>query len=182
MKKYLLLLVTVLPLLVMAQTKTFHNFTVLSIDGEKVDLSTFKGKKVLVVNVASRCGFTPQYKELQALYDKYKDQGFVVIGFPANNFMGQEPGSNEEIKQFCSLTYGVTFPMMSKISVKGKDIHPLYEWLTRKAENGAFDAKVKWNFQKFMIDEEGRLVGFVGPSDKPNCEKIVSWIEGSKTY
>jgi glutathione peroxidase len=177
MKRLLLFLVFALPIVVMAQTKTFYDFTVLTIDGEKISLSTFKGKKVLVVNVASKCGFTPQYEGLEALYRKYKGQNFVVIGFPANNFLGQEPGTNEEIKQFCTLKYDVTFPMMAKISVKGKDIHPLYKWLTNKSENGVLNAKVKWNFQKFMIDETGKLVGFASPSEKPNSEKIVKWIE-----
>ncbi len=161
----------------MAQTKTFYDFTVLTIDGEKISLSSFKGKRVLVVNVASKCGFTPQYEGLEALYRKYKAKNFVVIGFPANNILGQEPSTNEEIKQFCTLKYDVTFPMMAKISVKGKDIHPLYKWLTDKSENGVLNAKVKWNFQKFMIDETGKLVGFAGPNEKPNGEKIVKWIE-----
>jgi len=177
MKKLYLLLTLILPLFAMAQTTNFHSFTVQSIEGEKVDLSIYKGKKVLVVNVASKCGLTPQYEALEELYRKYKDQGFVVVGFPANNFMGQEPGSDEEIKQFCTSKYDVTFPMMSKISVKGDDIHPLYKWLTQKSENGTFDAEVQWNFQKFMIDENGKLIGVVSPREKPDCEKIVSWIE-----
>jgi Glutathione peroxidase len=178
MKRLLLSLIFILPIVTMAQTRTFYDFTVLTIDGEKISLSTFKGKKVLVVNVASKCGFTPQYEGLEELYRKYKDQNFVVIGFPANNFLGQEPGTNEEIKQFCTTKYDVTFPMMAKISVKGKDIHPLYKWLTEKSENGVLNAKVKWNFQKFMIDENGEIVGVADPSEKPNSEKIVRWIEG----
>ena len=119
-----------------AQQKSFYDFTVKTIDGEDISLSTFKGKKVLVVNVASKCGFTPQYAKLEELYEKYGKDNFVIIGFPANNFLSQEPGSNEEIKEFCTLNYGVTFPMMAKISVKGKDIAPLYKWLTQKSENG----------------------------------------------
>lgn len=177
MKKFLLLLTFIIPLVAMSQIKNFHDFTVVNIDGEKVALSTFKGKKVLVVNVASKCGLTPQYEELEALYEKYKDQNFVVVGFPANNFMGQEPGTNEEIKKFCSSKYDVTFPMMAKISVKGKDIDPLYKWLTEKSENGKFDAGIQWNFQKFMIDEDGNLVGFVSPREKPDVAKIIKWIE-----
>ena len=140
-------------------------------------ISIKKGKKVRVVNVASKCGLTPQYAQLEKLYEKYKDKDFVIIGFPANNFMGQEPGSNEEIAQFCSLNYGVTFPMMAKISVKGKEIAPLYQWLTEKKLNGKEDASVQWNFQKFMIDENGNWVGFASPKESPFSEKIVTWIE-----
>ena len=134
-----------------AQQKSFYDFTVKTIDGEDISLSTFKGKKVLVVNVASKCGFTPQYAKLEELYEKYGKDNFVIIGFPANNFLSQEPGSNEEIKEFCTLNYGVTFPMMAKISVKGKDIAPLYKWLTQKSENGVQDAKVGWNFHFFIL-------------------------------
>lgn len=176
--RLLLCLFMTLPLWGVSQSVNFHSFTVKSIDGNEVLLSDFKGKKVLVVNVASKCGLTPQYEDLEALYDKYKDKNFVVIGFPANNFLGQEPGTNEEIKQFCTSKFNVTFPLMSKISVKGRDIAPLYKWLTEKSENGKFDAAVQWNFQKFMIDENGNLVGYVSPREKPNCEKIVNWIEG----
>ena len=161
-----------------AQDKTFHDFTVSTISGESLDLSTFKGKKVLVVNTASKCGLTPQYEDLEALYKQYGGDQFVIIGFPANNFMNQEPGSNEEIAEFCEVNYGVTFPMMSKISVKGNDQHPLYQWLTEKEENGVMDSKVSWNFQKYMIDENGHLVGYVEPKESPKSDKIISWIEG----
>ena len=160
-----------------AQNKSFYDFTVKTIDGKEYPLSGLKGKKVLVVNVASKCGLTPQYAELQELYDQYKDQNFVIIGFPANNFMGQEPGTNEEIAKFCSVNYDVTFPIMAKISVKGKDMAPLYHWLTEKKLNGKQDAPVQWNFQKFMIDENGNWVGFVAPKESPLSEKIVTWIE-----
>lgn len=160
-----------------SQTKNFHDFTVEAIDGKEFPLRELKGKKVLVVNVASKCGLTPQYKQLQELYDKYGSGDFVIIGFPANNFLGQEPGTNEEIKEFCSLNYGVTFPMMAKISVKGKNIAPLYKWLTQKSENGKEDAKVTWNFQKFMINEDGTWAGYVSPRESPLSEKITSWIE-----
>jgi glutathione peroxidase len=159
------------------QIKTLYDFKVKTIEGETIDLATLKGKKVLIVNVASKCGYTPQYEQLEELYKKYKDKNFVIIGFPANNFMSQEPGSDAEIKEFCTSKYGVTFPMMSKISVKGKDIDPLYKWLTEKEENGVLDAEVKWNFQKFMINEQGQVVGYAKPGDKPFDEKIVSWIE-----
>ena len=160
-----------------AQTKSFYDFTVKTIDGKELPLSTFKGKKVLVVNVASKCGFTPQYAKLQELYEKYKDRNFVIIGFPANNFLHQEPGNDEEIKQFCTLNYGVTFPMMAKISVKGEDMAPLYQWLTQKSLNGKKDAGVKWNFQKFMIDENGNWAGVKSSMTSPLSEDIINWIE-----
>lgn len=159
-----------------AQQKNFYDFTVKTIDGKELPLSTFKGKKVLVVNVASKCGFTPQYKDLEALYEKYGKDDFVIIGFPANNFFHQEPGTDKEIKQFCSLNYGVTFPMMSKISVKGKDIAPLYKWLTQKDENGVQDSKVGWNFHKFLIDEHGNWVASYGSTTNPLSADIISWI------
>jgi glutathione peroxidase len=157
--------------------KTFYDFTVITIDGKEFPLSQLKGKKVLVVNTASKCGHTPQYADLEKLYETYGGDKFIIIGFPANNFMSQEPGTNKEIQQFCTENYGVTFPMMSKISVKGNDIAPLYSWLTSKAENGVMDAPVKWNFQKFMIDENGNLAGMVPPGDNPLSEKIVNWIK-----
>ncbi|MBU8893913.1 MAG: glutathione peroxidase [Bacteroidales bacterium] len=166
-----------LSLSLFAQTKSFHNFTVNNIDGEDFDLSNLKGKKVLVVNTASKCGFTPQYEDLQKLYEKYMTKKFVIIGFPANNFMNQEPGSNSEIKIFCSSEYNVTFPMMAKISVKGDDIHQLYQWLTKKELNGKLDSKVKWNFQKYMIDENGKLVDVAYPKTNPLDDQIVNWIE-----
>jgi len=157
--------------------KTFHDFTVTTIDGSEFPLSQLKGKKVLVVNTASKCGYTPQYEDLEKLYQTYGGDKFTVIGFPANNFMKQEPGTNEEIKQFCTVNYGVTFPMMAKISVKGDDIAPLYSWLTKKEENGVMDAPVKWNFQKFMIDENGNLAGMATSGDNPMSDKIVNWVK-----
>ena len=135
-----------------AQNKTLYDFKATSLDWQPFYLSSLNGKRVLVVNTASKCGLTPQYASLQKLYDTYKDRNFVIIGFPANNFASQEPGTNSEIKEFCTKNYGVTFPMMSKISVKGADIDPLYKWLTQKSQNGVTDADVQWNFQKFMID------------------------------
>jgi len=161
----------------MPQTKNFHDFTVKSIDGKEYPLSQLKGKKVLVVNVASKCGLTPQYEELQKIYEIYGGSKFTIIGFPANNFKGQEPGTNEEIVEFCSLNYGVTFPMMEKISVVGDDMAPVYKWLTQKSENGKQDAEVTWNFQKFLIDEEGNWAGVFSPQTKPMSEEIISWIE-----
>lgn len=158
------------------QNKNFHDFTVKSIDGKDFNLSALKGKKVLVVNTASKCGFTPQYEGLQKLYEKFGKEDFTVIGFPANNFANQEPGTDDEIKQFCKQNYGVTFPMMSKISVKGDDQHPLYQWLTNKKYNGKVDSKVKWNFQKYLINEEGELEKVLYSRTKPMDDKILSWI------
>jgi glutathione peroxidase len=159
-----------------SQTKNLHSFKVKAIDGSEFDLATLKGKKVMIVNTASKCGFTPQYKTLQELYDRYGGENFEIIGFPANNFMKQEPGTNEEIQEFCSINYGVTFPMMEKISVKGEDIHPLYKWLTEKLENGKLNAKVTWNFQKFMIDENGNLVDYLLPATSPDDKKVLQWL------
>lgn len=161
-----------------AQTSGFYSFKVTDIDGNEFSLENLKGKKVMVVNTASRCGFTPQYEDLQALYEKYKDKNFVVIGFPANNFMGQEPGTNKEIKEFCTSRFNVSFPMMAKISVKGNDMHPLYQWLTQKSKNGVLDSEVKWNFQKYLIDENGNLVDVLLPKVRPNSDKVIKWIEG----
>ena len=175
--KFLWLSLTMMTTLLHAQMKTFHDFTVSDIDGREISLDTYKGKKVLVVNVASECGNTPQYETLQKLYSQYGPDSFVVIAFPANNFGAQEPGSNKEIKAFCDMHYHVTFPVMSKISAKGSDIAPVYAWLTQKSQNGVMDAPVTWNFQKFMIDEQGKLVGMVEPDVEPDCEKIMKWLE-----
>lgn len=164
-------------LLAAAPTKTVYDFTVKDIDGKDVSLSQYKGKVLLIVNVASLCGNTPQYKDIQSLYEKYSNKGLVVLGFPANNFMGQEPGSNKEIKQFCTKEYAVTFPMFSKISVKGKDIAPLYNYLTQKSENGVIDAKVGWNFQKFLINKKGTVVTSVAPGKSVNDAEVMSAIE-----
>lgn len=158
-------------------TKTVHDFTVKDIDGKDVSLSKYKGKTLLIVNVASMCGNTPQYKDIEALYKKYQSKGLVVLGFPANNFLGQEPGSNADIKAFCTREYAVTFPMFSKISVKGKDIAPLYSYLTQKSENGVLDAKVTWNFQKFLVDKNGKVVSSVAPGTSVTDKEVVSAIE-----
>lgn len=157
---------------------TIYQFKVKDIDGKEFDFASLKGKKIMVVNVASKCGNTPQYKKLEDLYLKYSSNNFVIVGFPANNFHEQEPGSNTDIKTFCTLTYGVTFPMMSKISVKGTDMAPIYQWLTQKKLNGINDFEVKWNFQKFLIDEQGALVKSIDPSIQPDTDEIVKWIEG----
>lgn len=159
-----------------AQKKILYDFKVSDIDGKEFDLSSLKGKKVLIVNVASKCGLTPQYEQLETLYQKYKDDNFMIIGFPSNDFKGQEPGTNAEIKEFCTLNYGVTFPIMDKISVKSPHKAPIYKWLTEKSENGKVDAEVQWNFQKFMIDKDGTLVGFVAPKESPLSQEILDWI------
>jgi glutathione peroxidase len=159
-----------------SKKKSFYDFKVQTIDGDEFDLASLKGKKVMVVNTASKCGFTPQYKDLESLYKKYGGDKFVIIGFPANNFMGQEPGTNSEIKEFCEKNYGVSFPMMSKISVKGDDTAPLYQWLTQKSQNGVMDSKVQWNFQKYLIDEKGNLVDVIPPKESPESEKITAWL------
>jgi len=153
-----------------------YNFTLPSIDGNATPLSTYKGKVILLVNVASRCGFTPQYSALESLYEKYKDQGLMILGFPANNFGAQEPGTNAEIKTFCSLKYNVTFPMFSKVSVKGDDTTPLYQFLTRKA-NPAVAGEIKWNFTKFLVDRNGNVVARFEPAVKPDSGEVVETIE-----
>lgn len=154
-------------------TKSIHQFKVASLDGGSIDFTSFKGKKLLVVNTASECGYTPQYKELQALYEKFKGK-LVVVGFPANNFGGQEPGSNADIKSFCELNYGVTFPMAAKISVSGDDMSPVYKWLTSKEQNGVLDAEIKWNFNKFMLDENGHMIEYFPSKITPMSEAITS--------
>jgi len=156
---------------------TIYQFKVTDIYGEEFDFSTLKGKKIMIVNTASKCGFTPQYEGLEALYETYKDQNFVIIGFPANDFLKQEPGNDAEIASFCKKNYGVTFPMMGKISVKGKEIHPIYSFLTSKEKNGVLEAKVKWNFQKYLINADGTLHQVYYSSALPNDAAIVSWIE-----
>jgi glutathione peroxidase len=152
---------------------TVYDFKVEALDGGTLDFSSFKGKKILIVNTASKCGYTPQYKDLEALYRQYKDK-LVIVGFPANNFGGQEPGSNAEIKEFCTSNYGVTFPMAAKVSVKGDDQHPLFQWLTRKEKNGVLDAEIKWNFGKFLLNEKGELVAYFPSRVNPLSEEITS--------
>lgn len=154
-------------------SQTIYAFTMKTIDGKEQPLSDYQGKVLLIVNVASKCGFTPQYKGLEELYRKYRDQGLVVLGFPANNFMGQEPGTGEEIKQFCSLKYGVSFPLFAKISVKGKDIHPLYQYLTTQA---GFDGDIGWNFNKFLIGPEGQVAARYGARTEPMSKELTGKI------
>ena len=160
--------------------KTIFQFTVKNIEGVDFDFSSLKGKKVMIVNTASKCGLTSQYKKLQALYDKYRNEEFVIVGFPANNFLRQEPGSDEKIAAFCESNYGVTFPMMSKISVKGKDMHPVYEFLTQEAKNGVVNSSVSWNFQKYLINPDGRLACVVSPRTQPDDPSVISWIESNE--
>lgn len=179
MKKQTLMLMLVLAAgLVVGQNKTLHDFKTKTLEGEDFDLASLKGKKVMVVNTASKCGFTPQYEALEKLYKEFGGDDFVIVGFPANNFMKQEPGSNKEIREFCTKNYGVTFPMMHKISVKGADMDPIYHWLTEKSQNGKMDSKVKWNFQKYLIDENGHLVDVLYSKEKPYSDKILNWIKG----
>ena len=159
------------------QKENSYQFKVTDLYGSKLDFSTLKGKKLMVVNTASECGLTPQYEDLQKLYDQYKDKDFVIVGFPANNFGGQEPGSDAQIAAFCKENYGVTFPMMSKISVKGSDMHEVYKFLTEKSKNGLQDSEVAWNFQKYLIDGNGELAMVIEPRTLPTDESIVSWIE-----
>lgn len=159
-----------------SEQKVLHDFIVEDIFGDPFDLSQLRGKKVMVVNTASRCGLTPQYEQLEELYRTYGGDNFVIIGFPANNFMNQEPGTNEEIIAFCQENYGVTFPMMSKVSVKGRDIAPVYEWLTSKELNGKMDVSISWNFQKFLVDEHGQLFDVLSPRESPVSETVINWI------
>lgn len=157
--------------------RSMYEFTMKNIDGQDVKLDAYKGKVVMVVNVASKCGYTPQYEGLEALYEKHKDKGFVILGFPANNFMGQEPGTEAEIKEFCSSKYHVTFPMFAKISVKGTDQHPLYNYLTNKATNPEFAGDITWNFNKFLIDRSGKIVARFSSDDTPESAEVSAAVE-----
>lgn len=158
--------------------KTLHDFKVTDINGKSFDLASLKGKKVMVVNTASECGLTPQYENLEKLYRQYGGDKFTIIGFPANEFGAQEPGSNEQIAAFCSKNYGVTFPMMSKVVVKGEGICEVYRWLTSKDLNGVEDTEVQWNFQKYLIDENGHYVKMIAPRTLPDDPEVVAWITG----
>ncbi len=173
-----ILLFSLLLLNNMQAQKNIYEFSVTDLYGDTFDFSSLKGKKIMVVNTASECGLTPQYKDLQKLYDTYKDKNFVIIGFPANNFGKQEPGSDQEIATFCKENYGVTFPMMSKISVKGNDMHSVYKFLTKKELNGLQDSEVAWNFQKYLLDEKGELVKVIAPKTLPTEANIIEWIVG----
>lgn len=176
--KYLLTLVSVVVLLAFSlpDNGSIHSFKVKSIEGGTIDFSKFKGKKILVVNTASKCGYTPQYEALQKVYDEYKDK-LVIVGFPANNFGGQEPGSDGEIQEFCKARFGVKFPLASKVSVKGEDMAPIYQWLTSKAKNGVLDAEIKWNFNKFLLDENGKMIAYFESKVKPDSEEILKFVK-----
>jgi glutathione peroxidase len=165
----------------MATEKSVYEFTMNSIDGQATPLSTYKGKVVLLVNVASRCGFTPQYTALESVYEKYKGRGFVIVGIPANNFGSQEPGTNEEIKTFCSAKYNVTFPMMAKVSVKGSDITPLYQYLTDKTANPQTGGEIQWNFTKFLVGPDGKTVARFEPKITPDDPAVIAAIEKTLT-
>jgi glutathione peroxidase len=161
------------------ETQNIYQFTVNDLQGNAFDFSSLKGKKIMVVNTASKCGLTPQYEDLQALHEKYKDDGLVIVGFPSNDFLWQEPGSSKEIAAFCTLNYGVTFPMMEKIKVKGSSKHSVYSFLTEKSKNGLQDSKVKWNFQKYLINRQGVLEKVIAPKTKPTDPEVIAWIENN---
>ncbi len=174
MKTIYTILFTFCALFVSAQS--IHSFKVKSIDGGQIDLSKYKGKKIMVVNTASKCGYTPQYEQLQKVYSQYKDK-LVIIGFPCNQFGGQEPGSNEEIAAFCQKNYGVNFPLADKVDVKGGTQAPIYQWLTQKTKNGVLDATISWNFNKFLLDENGKMLAYFPSNVKPDSEAILSYLK-----
>jgi len=157
--------------------ETIYQFKVEDLSGDTFDFASLKGKKILIVNTASKCGLTPQYKDLEAVYKEYKDKGFVIVGFPANNFASQEPGTNKEIETFCQQNYGVTFPMMNKVSVKGDDMCDVYKFLTQKSKNGLQDSEVEWNFQKYLINEKGELVKVIKPRTLVTEPEVINWIK-----
>ena len=179
LKKTFITLLSIMTLTLNSQTSvdnSIHQFKVADIYGNIFDFSQLKGKKVMIVNTASKCELTYQYEALQKLYSQYKDLNFVIIGFPSNDFLWQEPGSNDEIIDFCEQNYGVTFPMMSKITVKGTKKHPIYQFLTQKSKNNYRDSRVTWNFQKYLINKEGLIEKIISPRTRPDSEEIVSWI------
>jgi glutathione peroxidase len=175
----LAVLTFVAPLTAVAEDNSVLDFTMKSIEGVDTPLSSYRGKVLLIINVASKCGLTPQYKGLESIFEKYKDQGFVILGFPANNFGGQEPGTNEEIRQFCRLTYGVKFPMFAKISVKGDDIDPLYSFLAGEKTDPKFAGEIKWNFTKFHVDRSGKVINRFEPTITPESDEMVKAIEAA---
>jgi glutathione peroxidase len=156
--------------------QSIHGFTVKSIDGKDIKMSSFKGKKILIVNTASKCGYTPQYESLEKVYEQYKDK-LVIIGFPCNQFGGQEPGSNQEIVDFCKKNYGVTFPLADKVDVKGENTAAIYQWLTQKSKNGLVDATISWNFNKFLLDENGKMIAYYPSNIKPDSDAILSHLK-----
>jgi glutathione peroxidase len=164
-------------ILATGQEKLLYDFKVETIDGEPFDMKSLKGKMVMIVNTASKCSLAPQFKKLQALFEEYGGEDFIILAFPSNDFFGREPGTNQKIKKSVKEKYGITFPLMAKISVKGKNIHPLYSWLTISKQNGRVDAPVKWNFQKFLIDREGRVIDFIPPATRPDCQRTMNWLK-----
>ena len=174
MKTHLSFLLMMTTLVLNAQS--IHTFKVTGIDGKQINLAAYKGKKILIVNTASKCGYTPQYESLQKVYDQYKDK-LVILGFPCNQFGGQEPGTNEEIAAFCKANYGVNFPLADKIDVKGANIAPIYQWLTQKAKNGVLDANIGWNFNKFLIDENGKMLAYFPSNVKPESDAITAYLK-----
>lgn len=162
-----------------APAASIYDFTMNDIDGRPISLGDYRGKVLLLVNVASQCGFTYQYEGLEALYRKYRDRGLVILGFPSNDFLGQEPGTNEQIKQFCSSTYNVTFPMFDKIDVRGRSTHPLYRYLTEKTTDPGFAGPVSWNFNKFLVDRDGKIVARFTSKDEPLADRITAAVEGA---
>ncbi|NVK64958.1 MAG: glutathione peroxidase [Flavobacteriales bacterium] len=175
-RSFLLIAMGILTVSSYAQTESVYDIKINSLEGEALDLNDYKGKKLLIVNVASKCGYTPQYKDLQQLHEKYGDK-VTILGVPCNQFMNQEPGTAEEIATFCERNYGVTFQLTEKVDVKGKDQHPLYEWLTDKSKNGLEDSTVKWNFQKYIISENGELEAVFGSKVNPMSEEITTYFE-----
>lgn len=157
--------------------ETIYQYKVEDLYGQSFDFASLKGKKIIIVNTASKCGLTPQYKQLEATYKEYKDKGLVIIGFPANNFASQEPGTKEEIATFCQMNYGVTFPMMDKVSVKGDNMAAIYQFLTQKSKNGLQDSKVEWNFQKYLINEKGELEKVISPRVLVTDPEVLDWIK-----
>ena len=156
--------------------QSIHSFKVKSIDGKEINLASFKGKKILIVNTASKCGYTGQYEALQKVYTQYKHK-LVIIGFPCNQFGGQEPGTNDAIVEFCQKNYGVTFPLADKVDVKGENAAPIYKWLTQKSQNGVLDATIGWNFNKFLLDEQGKMIAYFPSNVKPDSESILSYLK-----
>ena len=177
MKSLFLIFILSLSFMAGAQNKTLHDFTAKTTDGNFFDFSSLKGKKVLIVNTATECALTPQFKKLQELYEEYGGDDLEIIAFPSNDFGGQEPNTNEKIMEFCTKKYGVTFTIMEKISIRDDHMHPIYRWLTNSSENGVLDTKVKWNFQKFLIDENGQIVDVVSPIGSVRSNRIMDWVE-----
>jgi glutathione peroxidase len=176
MKYFLIFILLILSNFIHAQESAFYRFSAKTIEGDEFDFSTLSGKKVLVVNTATKCALAPQFNKLQELYEEYGGDDFEIIGFPCNDFGKREPDENAVISEYCQKKYGITFQMMEKITISGEDAHPLYQWLTDSKKNGTLDAKVTWNFQKFMVDENGEVVDFVPPLGSPENKKILNWL------